>query len=125
MDLSIFLGQVISAYLIVMGLGLFINKEEMLKAVREFTGANASMVFYGAIVLILGLMMVLSHNVWDGTWRVIVTLVGWSATVKGATAMLFPKMLKSMTGAFTKTSMVSFMGLLILALGVYLALQVF
>ena len=125
MDLSIFLGQVISIYFTVMGLGLFINKEEMLKAVREFAGANASLVFYGAIVLIMGLMMVLSHNIWDGTWRVIVTLVGWSATTKGAMAMLFPKMLKSMSGAFIKTSMVSFVGMLVLALGVFLALQVF
>ena len=125
MDLSIFLGQVISIYLIVMGLGLFINKEEMLKAVREFAGANASLVFYGAIVLIMGLMMVLSHNVWDGTWRVIVTLVGWSATTKGAMAMLLPKALKSMSSACVRTSMVSLVGVLVLALGIYLAFQVF
>ncbi len=125
MDLSIFLGQVFSTYLILMGLGFFLNKEEMLKAAREFVSANASFVFYGAIALILGLMVVFSHNIWDGTWRVIITLMGWSATIKGSMAILFPKMLKSMTGAFLKIPMTNFVGLLVLALGAYLALQVF
>ena len=128
MDLSIFLGQVISIYLIVMGLGLFINKEEILKAVREFAGANASLVFYGAIALILGLMMIFSHNIWDGTWRVIVTFVGWAVTVKGAMAMLFPKMLKDLTGAFAESpiaNLTNFIGLLVVIVGAYLAFQVF
>ena len=125
MDLSIFLGQVFSAYLILMGLGLFINKGEMLKAAREFVGASASFVFYGAIALILGLMIVFSHNIWDGTWRVIITLIGWSATAKGAMAILFPKMLKSITSVFLKVPMTGFVGSLVLALGTYLALQVF
>ena len=125
MDLSIFLGQVVSVYLIIMGLALFINKEEMLKAAREFMGANASFVFYGALALILGLLVVFSHNVWDGTWRVIITLMGWAATIKGATAMLFPKMLKGMTGFFIKSPIINLMGFVVLVLGVYLALQVF
>ena len=65
MDLSIFLGQVFSIYFLVMGLALFLNKGEMLKAAREFVGANASFVFYGAIALILGLLVIFSHSIWD------------------------------------------------------------
>jgi len=125
MNLSIFLGQVVSVYLMIMGLGLFINKGEMLKAAREFVGANASFVFYGAVVLILGLLVVFSHNIWDGTWRSIITFAGWSATVKGTMAVLFPKMLKSMTNTILNSQMTNVMGVFILGIGAYLALQVF
>lgn len=125
MDLSIYLGQVFSVYLLAMGLALFINKEEMLKAVREFMGANASFVFYGAIALILGLLVIFSHNIWDGTWRTIITFMGWAATVKGAMAVLFPKMSKGLAGMFLKGPVINLMGLLIIGLGAYLALQVF
>lgn len=125
MDLSTFLGQVVGAYLIVMGLSLFINREEIQKAVREFAGANASLVFYGAIALILGLMVVLSHNIWDGTWRTIVTVIGWIVLLKGATAVLFPKLLRDTGSFFSKASMLNFAGLVVLAFGVYLAFQAF
>ena len=125
MDLSIFLGQVVSVYLIIMGLALFINKEEMLKAAREFMGANASFVFYGAIALILGLLVIFSHSIWDGTWRTLITLMGWAMALKGATAVLFPKILKSTVNIFLKGSIANIAGLLILAIGAYLAIQVF
>ena len=125
MDLSIFLGQVVSAYLIVMGLALFVNKGEMIKAAHEFVGATASFVFYGAIALILGLLLIFSHNIWDGTWRTIVTVMGWAIALKGATAVLFPRVLKKTVGVFLKGSVVNFVGLLVIALGIYLASQVF
>lgn len=125
MDLSIFLGQVISVYLILMGLALFINKGEMIKAAREFVGANASFVFYGAVALIFGLLVVFSHNIWDGTWRIVITLMGWAATIKGATAVLFPKTLKSVVNIFLGGQLLNISGALVIALGVYLAMQVF
>ncbi|MCR4260876.1 MAG: hypothetical protein NUV96_00820 [Candidatus Colwellbacteria bacterium] len=125
MDLSIFLGQVLSVYFIVMGFALFVNKGEMLKAAQEFVGANASFVFYGAIALILGLLMILSHNIWDGTWRTIITFSGWAITMKGATAVLFPKVLKNTVNILLRGSITNIMGLLVIALGTYLALQVF
>ncbi len=96
-----------------------------MKAAREFVGANASFVFYGAIALILGLLMILSHNIWDGTWRTIITFAGWAITMKGAMAVLFPKALKNTVNIFLKGSITNIMGLLVIALGVYLAFQVF
>lgn len=125
MDLSIYLGQVASVYLIIVGLGLFINKGEMLKAAHEFVGANASFVFYGAVALIFGLLVVFSHNIWDGTWRSIITLMGWLATVKGTMAILFPKVLKGTTSAFVNSKMTNVFGVLVIGIGVYLFLQVF
>jgi len=120
-----FLGQVVSLYFIIMGVAMFINRGEVIKAAKEFAGANASMVFYGAIVLIIGLLMVLSHNVWDTLWQALISFVGWAALVKGTLAVVFPKLLKSMSAAMAQPSIVMMGGLVWLIAGVYLALQVF
>jgi RsiW-degrading membrane proteinase PrsW (M82 family) len=37
-----------------------------------------------------GLAIILSHNVWEMSWRVVITLFGWGALIKGITYVTFP-----------------------------------
>lgn len=112
-------------YFIIMGVAMFLNKGEVVKAAKEFAGANASMVFYGSVVLIIGLLMVFSHNVWDTLWQSIISFVGWAALIKGTLAVAFPKIMKSMSAAIAQPSWVRAGGLLWLVAGAYLASRVF
>ena len=43
-----------------------------------------------------GVAIVLNHNVWALEWRVIITLVGWLATLGGLMRILFPQRVEHM-----------------------------
>ena len=47
------------------------------------------MTFGGVMSLVLGLLVVLSHNIWTG-WEIIITIFGWLAIGKGVLYLLLP-----------------------------------
>ena len=59
----------------------------------------------GALVLILGLLMLQFHNIWVRDWPVLVTIIAWITTLKGATAMLFPNALIKMANNYPNNDM--------------------
>ena len=61
------------------------------KMIDGFTDNLALLYVTGIITTILGLMMVVSHNIWDNSWRVIITLIGWLVLLKGLTFLFLPK----------------------------------
>jgi len=125
MELSILLGQVFGVYMLVCGAAMLMRKSELSQAVKEFTQSKADMLFFGSAVLLFGLFIVLQHNIWDGTWRVIVTIFGWAALGKGLSFMLFPSFLKNLSKMFTKANVYTFAGVLWIILGGYLVAQTF
>ena len=49
------------------------------------------------IALIMGILIVVSHNIWTKDWRVIITIVGWMVLIKGINVILFPEFLVNMS----------------------------
>jgi len=125
MELSILFGQVFGIYMLVGGAALLMRKSELSNAVKEFTQSKADMFFFGAMVLLFGLFVVLQHNIWDGTWRVLVTIFGWGALIKGMSLMLFPSFMKNMSKMFTKSNLYTLAGVLWILGGGYLVSQTF
>jgi hypothetical protein len=57
----------------------------------KFFMANGGLVFVvGMLTLIAGLAIVNAHNLWVADWRVIITLLGWIAILRGIASMMFP-----------------------------------
>jgi hypothetical protein len=42
------------------------------------------------LTLVAGLAIVNAHNLWVTDWRVIITVLGWLAIIRGVVAILFP-----------------------------------
>ena len=42
-------------------------------------------------LLVFGLAVIVNHNIWEMTARVVITIFGWSMAVKGALYMIYPK----------------------------------
>lgn len=91
MELSIFLAKVFGLLMLLIGLGLFLDRKyykEMLKGFEPF-----DMLISGVMALIMGLAMVTYHNIWEGEWWVVlITIFGWLTFLKGFMRILFPKM---------------------------------
>ena len=101
MELSIFLAKVMGLYLLIACAAVFLNRRIYSELLGEFARNRAAVLSSGALILILGLAVVISHNVWTSDWRVIVTLIGWATALKGALRMLFPNWVTFMASKMT------------------------
>src|SRR5262249_52277733 len=68
------------------------NKRAMLAAIDELVRSRGMMLIGGSFNLAAGLAIVLGHNVWHGgTLTVVVTLIGWLVTLRGAIWLFTPQ----------------------------------
>lgn len=81
---TIFISRLIGLYCVLASLVMFTHKQAIV-GIEETLVHNPAMLFLtGIITLVAGLAIVLSHNVWTGgALPVVVTLLGWTALIKG------------------------------------------
>ena len=91
MGTSIFLAKLIGPVCLVLGLALLINGAAFRTLAGEFLNNPALMFLSGVITLPAGLAVVLTHNVWAGDWRILITILGWLAVIGGAARILVPQ----------------------------------
>ena len=90
MDHSIFLAKALGIYLIFISIA-FVVKEQSLKArISAMMSNQAFLMAPGVVAFIIGILLVVSHNLWVEDWRVLITIIGWMALLKGMTIILFP-----------------------------------
>ncbi len=88
---TIFLGRLIGLYLIVIALGMLMNRTRTLAAFDDMARSGSWMLFSGMAATAAGLAIVVGHNVWSGgALPVVVTLAGWAALLKGIALLLIP-----------------------------------
>ena len=49
---------------------------------------NNHSVLIGLICLLVGLPIIILHNIWEDPWGIVVTLMGWLTVIKGVVKML-------------------------------------
>jgi uncharacterized membrane protein len=105
MPTSIFLAKLIGPVLLVVAVGLFVNRTAFAAMAQEFLRSPALLYLSGFLILIGGLALVLNHNLWVADWRVIITILGWLTTIGGAVRILLPAQVKSLGEAMLKHPM--------------------
>lgn len=117
---SLFLSQVIGIYLLVMGLMLLIHHERVKETMKQVAGNKALLTFQGVITLIIGLLIVCSHNQWGSVWEGIISLVGWIALIGGIIRLLIPAWGEKMVPSDSGKTFFIIAGVVALVFGVYL-----
>ena len=102
MQTSILLAQIIGPMLLVVGIGLLINLEHYRSLVAEFAASPFQLYLSGLMALLLGLLVVAFHNVWEWGWPVIITLLGWGSILKGIVRIAAPGFVKRMAGRYAR-----------------------
>ncbi len=78
---------------------------------------NAALLFYGGLsALVIGVVIILTHNVWVANWTVIITIIGWAGLIKGIWIIVFPNTVSKFMQAYQKNEnllMVHSIGVLI------------
>ncbi len=91
MHKSIFLARLIGPVLLAIGVGVLLNAPVFRVMAGQFLHSYALIFVSGLLTLTAGLAIVLTHNVWVGDWRVIITIFGWLGVIGGAVRIVVPQ----------------------------------
>lgn len=121
---SILLAKFIGPYIIVIAAGLLFNTKAYRTIMEDFFKNSGLAYIAGLITFVAGLAIILFHNVWATDWRVIITLFGWSAFVKGIWLIVFPSASAKVAAKFVKNiKLVAIPWAIMLLIGIFLAVK--
>ena len=120
MDVSIFLAKLLGIYLVIAGLAYFFRREFFRAVISDFYNSPALIAIASVMNLLIGLLIVLNHNIWDFSWKVIVTIIGYINLTKGIMNLFAPEIGRKLSIKFVEKDMFVYAGVISLALGVYL-----
>lgn len=120
METSVFLAQLLGLTLVIFVLITLLRPAFLESVMRDLRPYSFALVLAGFIGVVGGLSIVLLHNVWEFSWRGVITLMGWAAIAKGISYVAFPDQLISTAGSVLARRRRKWTLWAALALGVYL-----
>lgn len=93
MDLSIFVARIASILYLSAAVAVFGSGITFDKMVKSFEDSPGLTMVSGLFSVIIGMLLVEYHNLWVQDWRVLVTIIGWAALIKGVLFIAFPQYL--------------------------------
>jgi hypothetical protein len=93
MELLNYLAVIWGVSIVIIALALLV-RDKHLKQLLVSIENDESFFLWGFISVVIGVAMVLSCNVWEWNWQLIITLLGWAALLKGIVLLFCPEFLK-------------------------------
>ena len=90
MENSIFLTKFWGWYLIIFFFILSFNPKRI-KQIFEDLKDEKFLIISSFVAIIVGLLNILFHNIWEPNYKLIITLIGWSSLFIGLSLFIFPK----------------------------------
>ena len=121
MDITLFLAQALGVYMTVVGISILMYPKRTSKAIHEIISDYFIPYFGGMMALVFGLLIVLTHNVWEDLTTSVISLIGWTALVKGMLLFLLPHdSFAELAEKFNSRRSMTMWGVAALVIGVYL-----
>ncbi len=93
MDTSLFLAKVIGLVFLIFAISICIAKSQYQTVLKDLITHPALILLTGTFNLIIGVLIVVSHNIWELDWRILITLIGWLLLLRGIIWTTFPKII--------------------------------
>ena len=119
-DTSIVFARALGIVCLVGGLEALFHREAMSHAINGAIEHPVALWIVGLINLLIGSFMVAVHEVWSADWRGAVTIIGWSALLKGAILWLFPNFSRTVYRTCNRVGVLAFGGVVAVLLGLFL-----
>lgn len=100
MELSIFVAKVAAIAYFSAGVGVLGGQVKLTNLIDSFAKSSGLTMVTGMMSVIIGMLIVVNHNVWVQDWPVLVTIIGWAALIKGFLYLAFPTTLTSFKPMF-------------------------
>lgn len=89
-ETSIFLAKFWGWYLIIFFLILSFNPKRIVQVIKDLEDQKFVIVI-SFVAIVIGLLNILFHNIWEDDWRLLITLIGWLTLFIGLSLFIFPK----------------------------------
>ena len=90
MDTSLFLFKFWGWYCVIFFFILCFNPKRIKQIIEDIQDEKFT-ILISFLAIIIGLLNILFHNVWEANIRLVVTLFGWLALLKGIMLLSFPR----------------------------------
>ena len=118
METSILLARIIGPLFVIAGVGIFINLEHYRRMLADFGHSPLQIYVSGMTALLVGLIVVAFHNVWEWGWPAIITVLGWAMVLKGAIRIVAPRLVAERSERYGRnTNVVMTSAIVVLVLG--------
>ena len=117
-NISIFLAQFWGWYLLIFFVILSFNPRRI-KQIFDDLKDEKFLILTAFIAIIIGLINILLHNVWEPSWKFIITILGWIALFIGLSLFIFPQPTVSSLKSFN-VKFVQVIYVLLFLLGIFL-----
>ncbi len=71
MDISLFLAKVFGVYLMVASIAVTLRRKELVPAIEQLFDNRPLVLIMSIFALVVGILLVVSHNVWVAGWPVV------------------------------------------------------
>jgi len=115
---SFFLAKFWGWYLIIFFAILSFNPKRIIQILKDLEDQKFT-ILISFIAIIIGLLNILFHNIWEADWRLIITLIGWISIFIGLALFIFPKQTISFLD-YVNIKFVQLLYMLLLIIGLYL-----
>lgn len=100
METSTMIAKIIAVVYLSAAMGGFFSRDYY-RRVADDMYKNAALTYaMGFMTVVLGFLIVHIHNLWVRDWRVLITVVGWAALIKGVAIIAVPQFMKRLSEPF-------------------------
>ena len=89
-NISLYLAKFWGWYLIIFFFILSFNPKRIVQIIKDLEDQKF-VILISFLAIIIGLLNILFHNIWESDFRLIITLIGWIALLIGLALFIFPK----------------------------------
>lgn len=89
MDISIFLARFWGWYLLIFFIILTFNPIRIKQIFADLKDQKF-LILVAFLAILIGLITLVLHNVWEPDWRFVITLIGWTSLIIGLSLFIFP-----------------------------------
>lgn len=107
--------------MVIFAVALFMNRQQMRHMIDKVTEDNPLILYAGYLHISVGMLLVVSHNIWVWNWPVIITILGWGAVLRGIVVLCLPSQLMKIKRSLIADSVLTSVGIFALIFGVVLS----
>lgn len=120
MDVSIFLAKLFGLYFLITGPYMILKRDTIKGVFTDYFEHPSIVVVNGALSLITGLLIVLFHNVWELSYKILITLFGYLSIVRGVIHLYLPDRAHNMAEKMSSGNALLISGFVFTLIGIYL-----
>jgi hypothetical protein len=118
MDHSLFLAKFWGWYLLIFFFVLSLNPKRIRQIFNDLNDEKF-LILFSFFAIIVGLINILFHNVWELSYKLIITSIGWISLFIGLALFVFPKPTVNWL-VYLNIKLVQFIYLLLFFIGIFL-----